>query len=106
PEPLDSNGWKFGIVVRWDQGRWCGTVKTAGPGGEELPIAPGAVRKAGLTNLFGGQRVEFRVVVGPGGQCEADDLKLVVQSGRAATVPHPGGIRDNFAYKRYFGLPQ
>jgi cold shock CspA family protein len=81
PPPADD-GWRLGVVEKFDQARWEGTIRTAGSGAKVFPIAPGALRRAGLTNLFGGQRVEFRVVAG-----QADHLQLVVASGRAATPP-------------------
>jgi cold shock CspA family protein len=102
-----SDGWRLGVVDRFDQAAWSGTISVAGSGGnEEFPIAAGALRRAGLTNLFGGQRVEFRVISGAGGRREADHLKLVVARGRVAGAPGLAGISDNPVSKRYFGMPR
>jgi cold shock CspA family protein len=85
PTPLDLGGVKFGVVKSWDQRTWTGSMVC---GGEEIIIPTRAVRLAGLTNLFAGQRCEFTIVLGPDGRRrEAENLKLVYQDRVAAGMP-------------------
>jgi CspA family cold shock protein len=70
------DGWKCGKVRYFDQSKGYGVISLVGSGGEVL-VRMTAVKKAGLTNIFGGQRVEFQIVSGPLGKKEADKLKLV-----------------------------
>jgi cold shock CspA family protein len=64
-----------GVVLRFDQCAMSGTILEAGTG-KEIAIAEGAVRRAGLTNLFPRQRVEFRIEADHNGP-KADSIKLV-----------------------------
>jgi hypothetical protein len=103
PVPLDLSGVKIGVVESWDQRTWIGSIRW---GYEEIVIPTRSIRLAGLTNLFAGQRCEFTIVLGPDGRKEAENLKLIVQSDRAAVATYQGGIRDNSVYRRYFGMPR
>src|SRR5215470_755791 len=70
------DGWKRGKVRYFDQSKGYGAILLDGGGGEVL-VRISAVKKAGLTNIFAGQRIEFQIVSGPLGKKEADKLKLV-----------------------------
>ena len=70
------DGWKRGKVRYFDQSKGYGAISLDGGGGEVL-VRMSAVKKAGLTNIFAGHRIEFQIVSGPLGKKEADKLKLV-----------------------------
>jgi cold shock CspA family protein len=64
-----------GVVLMFDQRSMQGTILEAGSG-KEIAIAEGAVSRAGLTNLFPRQRVEFRIEADHNGR-KAETIRLV-----------------------------
>jgi cold shock CspA family protein len=64
-----------GVVLTFDQRSMGGVILEAGSG-KEIAIAEGAVSRAGLTNLFPQQRVEFRIEADHNGR-KAESIKLV-----------------------------
>jgi cold shock CspA family protein len=64
-----------GVVLTFDQRAMSGTILEAGSG-KEIAIAEGAVRRAGLTNLFPQRRVEFRIEADYNGP-KAETIRLV-----------------------------
>jgi cold shock CspA family protein len=64
-----------GVVLRFDQRAMSGTILDVGSG-KEIAIAEGAVQRAGLTNLFPRQHVQFRVEADHNGP-KAETIRLV-----------------------------
>jgi cold shock CspA family protein len=75
PAPSEVGDIRRGVVVSFDQRSMGGVILEAGSG-KEIAIAEGAVQRAGLTNLFPQQRVEFRIEADQNGR-KAESIKLV-----------------------------
>jgi hypothetical protein len=105
PPPV-ADGWRLGVIEKFDQIALRGTVSFISDRGvEDVPLASAAFWKSGLTNLFHGQRVEALVETRGEGRREVVDLRLSVASRRAEAIrqnPH-AVLAEPPIRKRYFG---
>jgi cold shock CspA family protein len=72
--PPEDGMTRRGVVLSFDQRSMGGVILVAG--GKEIAIAEGAASRAGLTNLFPQQRVEFRIEADHNGR-KAESIKLI-----------------------------
>ncbi len=91
PTTVDD-GWKIGVVERFDQRSLTGSIVFNGDrGSHEVPISSASFRKSRLINLFAGDSVEALIESRAEGRKEVVDLKRSVASRRIDAIrvnPH------------------